>query len=305
MIESQLREQMLAATAADAPSPDLLRRVHAGVRRSQARRLAVVGGVAVAAVAASASLAASGMTERGARQAVLRVDTAVPAQGEPVGPSDEQLRAAQWFSYVSQPEQPDVDRAQESRWEARDGRHVLQYGDGPAELINDSSTYPLGPRGVSFDELLAMPADPQELNRRMLGAEHRAAPDPTSSPGPSDAEIVLDQVRQLLGRSPALSDVRRALVDAALLYDGVTLTEGEQDSRGRDAVLLEHTDDAGEVLRLWLDPVGFRLLEERTVVGPGAGGIPRRDGEEPFTPGDVLYREVFLSWGTQAPPAPR
>lgn len=305
MIESQLREQMLAATAHDVPPPDLLRRVQVGVRRTQSRRVAVVGGIAVTAVAAvatSASLAAGGV-DSGIRDAVMRVDTAAPARGEAVGPSDAELRAAQWFSYVSQPDQPGGGRPQESRWESRDGRHVLQYGDGPPELINESSSFPLGPRGVSFDELLAMPADPHELNRRMLGAEFRAAPDPTSSPGPSDAEVVLDQVRQLLGRSPALRDVRRALVDAALQHDGVTLTEGEQDSRGRPAVLLELDDDKGEVLRLWLDPVGFRLLEQQAVVGPEAAGIARGDGDEPFSPGDVTYREVFLSWGTESPPA--
>ena len=301
MIESQLREQMLAATAADTPSPDLLRRVHAGVRRSQARGMAVVGGVAVAAVAASASLAAGGVAggvDRGARDLAVRVDSAAPPQSQGVGPTDEELRAAQWFSYVSQPDQPGMQRAQESRWQSRDGRHVLQYGDGPAELINESSAFPFGADGVSFDELLALPADPAELDRRMREAQG----------GRPDTERVLDQVKQLLGRSPALRQVRKALLDAALLHEGVTATERERDPSGRAAILVEHTDRDGAVLRLWVDPRSFRLLEEQLVAGPGfpkpgPTDPPAAEQEQVPRPGDILYRETFLSWGTEAPPA--
>jgi hypothetical protein len=298
MIDTELRAQMLTFTADDTPPPDLLRRVQVGVRRTQARRRAVVGGVAAAVTVAGLSVTAGALGGAPERSGLAQQEPA--PQGE-LGPSDAELRAADWFSYESQPEQPGTERELERRWMHRDGRHVLGYGDGPAEVISTDSVFPFGARGVSFDELLALPADPAELDRRMREADG----------GRPDAERVLDQVRQLLGRSPALSPVRRALVDAALRHDAVTLTDGEQDSRGRPALLLEHTDRDGAVQRLWIDPQGYRLLEERTVVGPN---FPTPPTDAPVPPdaaqqtapshadGDLLYAEVFLSWGTGPPP---
>lgn len=299
MIDTELRAQMIAFTAADTPSPDLLHRVHVGVRRTQSRRLAVVGGVAAAATVAGVAVAAGGFGGTPQGQDVAQ---SAPAPQQGAGPSDAELRAAQWFSYVSQPQQPGMERARESRWDHRDGRHVLGYDDGPLELISTDSVFPFGERGVSFDELLALPADPAELDRRMRLA----------GGGRPDAERVLDQVKQLLGRSPALAPVRRALVDAALRHGGVTLTESQQDSRGRPALLLEHTDRDGAVLRLWVDPGSYRLLEERLVVGPGfpvpptdapvpANG-PRPEAAPKYQEGDLIYAELFLGWGTQPPP---
>ena len=315
MIDTELRAQMIAYTAADAPPPDLLRRVHSGVRRTQSRRIAVVGGVAVAASVAGVSLAAGSGGGPAGRSDVARqaqVGPTAPApQAVPVpGPSDDELRAAEWFSYESQPNQPGDDRAAERRWESRDGRHLAQQPDGSIEVYNTESVFPFGADGVSFDELLALPADPAELDRRMREA----------TGGRPDDERVLDQVKQLLGRSPALTAVRRALVDAAVRQEGVTLVDGAEDSQGRPALLLEHTDRDGAILQLWIDPAGYRLLEERTVAGPDfptpptegprppvGDGQELRPGEQPedapvYEPGQLLYAEVFLSWSTTPPP---
>lgn len=306
MIDAELRAQMLAFTAGDVPPPDLLQRVSAGVRRRRSRRLAVVGGVAVAASVATASLAAGLGAPGGGGQSLAQ--TSPSPQPEPdrspgLGPSDEELRAASWFHYTSQPNQPGTERSAERRWEHRDGRHVAQWGDGRFEQISTESVFPFGKHGVSWEELQALPADPDELDRRMREV----------TGGRPDTERVLDQVRQLLGRSPALTTVRKALIDAALLHEGVTLSEGERDSQGRPAMLLEHTDRDGAVLRLFVDPAGFRLLEEQTVAGPDFP-TPPTDGPAPaddprpaeapaYDEGDLLYAEVFLSWGTAAPPA--
>lgn len=294
MIDIELRAQMLACTAADTPSPDLLRRVKAGVRRTQARRLAVVGGVVVAATVTGVSVGVGGV---GSPASLVQAPAAPGPRAPMVGPDDAELRAADWFSYVSQPEQPDAERALERRWVHRDGRHVLGYGDEPAEVISTDSDFPFGPRGASFDELLALPADPVELDRRMRQA----------GGGRPDTERVLDQVKQLLARSPALAPVRRALVDAALLHEGVTRTDGVQDSQGRSASLIEHMDRDGAVLQLWIDPGGHRLLEERLVAGPDFP-TPPTDGPLPsggpgYVEGQLLYAEVFLSWSTSPPPA--
>lgn len=300
MIDTELRAQMIAFTAADAPPPDLLRRVQAGVRRTQSRRLAVVGGVAAAATVAGVAVTAGalGGAPRGSDVAQQE-----PAPQSGLGPSDAELRAADWFSYESQPQQPGMQRALERRWEHRDGRHLAQQPDGSLETYTTDSRFPIGRDGATWDEVLALPADPVELERRMWETQG----------GRPDDERALDQAKQLLARSPALTPVREALVQAALRQEGVTVREGQQDSRGRPARLLEHTDRDGAVLRLWIDPVGHRLLEERLVAGPGFPTPPTDapvppEGSRPadapaYEQGDLLYAEVFLSWGTDAPPA--
>lgn len=297
MIDAELRAQMIAVTASDEPSPDLLRRIHLGVRRSRSRRLAVVGGVAMAAFVAGVSLAAGGGT--GASRPDVAQGTSTrpndPTAAER-GPDDDELRAAHWFSYESEPRQSGVARVAEQRWESRDGRHVARQPDGSVEVYAEDSRFPFGARGATWDELLALPADADELDRRMRQAQG----------GRPDTERVLDQVGQLLGRSPALLPVRRALVDAAAAHAGVTLVDGEQDSRGRPALLLEHTDRDGAVLQLWIDPGGYRLLEQRTTAGPDFP-TPPTDGPAPtggpvYAAGDLLYAEVFLRWTTEPPP---
>lgn len=293
MIDSELRAQMIAYTADDAPAPDLVRRVRAGVRRTHSRRLALVGGVAVAATVTGVTLAAG---PDGGSSSLVQGPAAPGSQGPIAGPSDAELRTAEWFFYESQPEQPNANRPLERRWESRDGRHLLGYGDDPVEVISTASVFPFGRDGVSFDELIALPADPVELDRRMREA----------GGGRPEVERVLDQVKQLLGRSPALTPVRRALLDAALRHGGVTLAAGAEDSQGRPAQLLEHTDRDGAVLQLWIDPGGYRLLEERTVAGPDFP-TPPTDGPAPsggpdYADGELLYAEVFLSWSTTPPP---
>jgi hypothetical protein len=270
-----------------------VRRVHAGVRRSRLHRASVVAGVAAAGSVAGVALAAGG----GDRPVELRQGTPpVSAAPSARGPGDDELRVAQWFSYSSVPAQPEAEREPEQRWEGRDGRHLARQPDGSVELYSEQSRFPYAD-GLTWDELLALPADPARLAREMGAAQ-----------GDRPArEKVVDQVKQLLGRSPALLPVRRALLEAALRQEGATLVDGAQDSRGREALLLELTDRDRAVVRLFVDPASYRLLEERLVAGPGFpapptdGPVP--SGQPSYRVGQELYREVFLSWTTEAPPA--
>lgn len=290
--------QMRAATAADLPPADLAHRVRSRVRRRRQNRLAVVGGTALAGVVAAAALAVGGVTgqETSLRTAGPSVPVAEDVALAP-GPSDEELRVAQWFHYSSVPMQPDAERAPELRWEGRDGRHLAQQPDGALETFATTSHFPFGGgQGLTFDELLALPADPTELARRMAEAQG----------GRPVEERVLDQVRQLLARSPALQPVRRALVEAALQQEGTRLVRDQRDSRGRPAFVLERTDRDGAVLQLFVEAQGYRLLEDRTVVGPD---FPTPPTEGPVSPealryetGQELYRETFLRWSTEPPP---
>lgn len=304
-----LSAHMRAFTAHDVPPPDLARRVRDRVRRRQQTRLAVVAGVAAAGTVAGVGLALTGGREQvQLRTAGAPVPTAeVDAPGP--GPSDAELRAAQWFHYSSVPLQPDAERAPEERWESRTGEHLALQPDGSLEAYSTTSRFPFGGgEGLTFDELLALPADPQELARRMAEA----------TGGRPVEERVLDQVRQLLARSPALEPVRRALVEAALLQEGTQLVRDAQDSRGRAAFVLQRTDRDGAVTRLFVEVQGYRLLEDRTVVGPDFPTPPTEapvpgDGQEllpgqrpaaepEYEPGQLLYQETFLEWDTEPPP---
>ena len=300
-LTTRLTEQMRAATASDALPPGLAGRVQRGVRRSRARRAAVAGtALAVAGVALASSLVAD--RPGGSREVVAAPVAEAPAGM--VGPTDEELVAAQWFHYESVPTQPGTARDPESRWEGRDGRHLALQPDGTLELYGTDSRFSFGADGATWDELLALPADVD-----VLAAE--LAQGPGQRPDP---ERALDQVRYLLARSPALLEVRRALFDVAAGLDGATVERG-QDERGRPADVLRLTDSDGAVQELYVDPVGRRALQERTVAGPDfptppteapAPPDPDAPPEEPapeYEPDQVLYSEVFERWSTEAPPA--
>lgn len=223
------------------------------VHRTPRRRLRIGLTTAVAA-AASVALVLGPTIDLGngpaakaeAQQVMLRAGAAAGAQ--PGGWPD----AAYWHS-VSTYRQGSGPEHRREIWIGHREIGVLKDGGVATGVLPlDVAYFPAGDRGVTWDELYALPTDPDALEADLRG---RTSADDGKARDP-DARLFVN-VGDLLRESPASPALRKALWEVAARIPGVTLVGTVTDDAGRQGVAVEH---AGQ--RYVIDTDDGRLLAE-------------------------------------------
>jgi hypothetical protein len=132
-------------------------------------------------------------------------------------------------------------------------------GGGPpideAEPVGELS-FPFGERSLTYEQLRALPSDPDALGRLVRDAAIQN--------GRSRAWEELDLIAELLRNSPLSPAQGAALYQVAASLDGIELIEHEQDPSGRAGVGIA-VSDGGLRVELILDPETGVLLGDREV----------------------------------------
>ena len=219
------------------------------IRQRRRRRLSVTALVAAAAafafvIAPTLNLGVSAPpASASAAQVMLKAGAAAGAQ--PGGWPD----AAYWHS-VSTYSQGSGSAHQREIWIGHTAPGVLtDDGVDTGVIPLDEAVFAAGGRGLSWDELYALPTDSVALERNLRAG--------IGGVGNGDDAELFVIVGDLLRESPASPALRQALWEVAARIPGVTLVGAVTDSAGRAGVAVERGDQ-----RYVLDPNDGRLLEE-------------------------------------------
>ena len=259
IIEERLRD--LGDTADRVP--DVLTVIARGERirrRRRTRRVAVAAGVVTASllVVPVMSIAGRHPVSSSAASDFLNAVAARAAAQQTVDAS----RAAYWYTKT------DVRYG---------GKHVTReswmghYASG--HLIQDdgvvgstdigTAVFPAGSTGLTWDQLFALPRDPEALGDWLRRAVGDAGHDP-------DSEMFV-AVGDLLRESPAPPSLREALFEVAARIPGVELATGVHDALGRPATAVSRANpDRGGSVRYLIDASTGALLEEQELDAGGA-----------------------------------
>ena len=181
--------------------------------------------------------------------------------------------------------QPGVDVAGAAYWYARTdvtygslrytrevwlGHHVPGKLIQPDGIIGTTTlpaaTFAAGSVGITWDGLLALPTDTNELYAWMKNAAGGAGHDP-------DSEVFVE-FGDLLRESPAPSALRRALYLVAAKIPDVTLTTGLHDALGRPATAVSRPAPEGVgLVRYFIDNKTGAFLEEQDINADGTVAI--------------------------------
>jgi hypothetical protein len=237
------------AALEDASTAGRRRVVAIGRSRSRRTRRLVVSATAIAA-AVAALLVVPTLGDRPgatAEAAQVLLDAGSAAGAQPGGWPD----AAYWHS-VSTYHQGDAAPRRREIWIGHRAMGVLKDGGVDQGVIPlEVGLFPAGGRGLSWDELYALPTEPGTLERDLRAGINGAGPD-------DDSELFVI-VGDLLRESPAPPSLRKALWEVAARVPGVQLVGAVTDGAGRAGVAVERHGN-------WyvLDPSDGRLLEERS-----------------------------------------
>jgi len=131
-----------------------------------------------------------------------------------------------------------------------------------------------GTSDVTWDELMNLPTDPDQLYAWLYEAVGDAGPDPLTE--------MWAATWDLLRQSPAPTDLRQALYIVASRLPNITIEQNLTDVLGRPAVGIGH-DWPGGGTRYLLDPATGTVLEHQELIGP-----------------EVTYRDTFIEQGPAA-----
>jgi hypothetical protein len=245
-------------------------------RRRRARRLGIT---TLTAAAASLVFVIGPTLDVGGDQPAARADAAgvllraAAAAGEQPGG----WRSARYWHSVSSYSQGARGPQRREIWIGHHESGVLKDGGVDEKLLAlGPALFPAGARGLTWDQLYALPTDPDALERDLRAGIDGAGPD-------DDSEL-FTIVGDLLRESPAPPALRKALWEVAARVPGVRLMGSDTDSIGRTGVAVQR---GGQ--RYLLDPEDGRLLEES-------------QGEPPDGPS--TWRGTYLDQGpTQTAPA--
>ena len=244
------------------------------IRQRRRRRLSVTALVAAAAafafvIAPTLSLGGKAPVSAASAAQVMR-QAAAAAGAQPGGWPD----AAYWHS-VSTYHQGSEPAHQREAWIGHTAPGVLtDDGVDTGFIPLDEAVFPAGGRGLSWDELYALPTDSVALESNLRAG--------IGGVGNSDDAELFVIVGDLLRESPASPALRQALWEVAARIPGVTLVGAVTDSAGRAGVAVERGDQ-----RYVLDPNDGRLLEESS--GSSAPA--------PEAPGGTAWRATYLEQG--------
>lgn len=252
-------EDQVRALAAVPPVPPNVRTVIArGSQLKQRRRirhLAISAAVAVVAVLAVPVISIGGRGPSSTSAAsVFLTEVSAKAGGQHAADS---VRAAFWYS-----ESLVVYRNDHYTRESWLGHYSPGRLIQPDGIIGTTTlgvaVFPAGSSSLSWDQLLALPRNPDTLYDWLKSAVGAAGHDP-------DSEMFV-AVGDLLRESPAPPSLRRALYLVAAKIPDVSLITGLHDSLGRPATAVSRVDPSGQgQTRYLVDPRTGAFLEEQDV----------------------------------------
>ena len=256
-------EDQVRALAAVPPAPPDVRTVMARgsqlKHRRRVRRLAVSATVAVVAVLAVPVISIGGRSPSSTSAASVFL-TEVSAKAGAQHAADP-AKAAFWYaeSFVVH------GNAHYTR-EAWLGHHTPGRLIQPDGIIGTTAlgvaVFPAGSSSLSWDQLLALPRDPDSLYDWLRSAVGDAGHDPQSE--------MFVAFGDLLRESPAPPSLRRALYLLAAKIPDVSLSTGLRDSLGRPATAVSRVDPSGQgQTRYLVDPSTGAFLEEQDVAANG------------------------------------
>lgn len=227
-------------------------------RRSRYGRRRIVLAVAMAAAASVTVVAAPTVYLTGDRPAAsAEAAQVLLAAGRAAGEQPGGWPEAKYWHSVSEYRQGSGPVRRREIWIGHHDRGVLVDPGVEAGVIPlGVGSFAAGGRGLSWDELYALPTEPAALERELRAGIDGAGPD-------DDTELFVI-VGDLLRESPAPPALRKALWEVAARVPGVRLVGATVDAAGRPGIAVERGDT-----RYVLDPADGRLLEE--VSGPVPG----------------------------------
>jgi hypothetical protein len=232
-------------------------------RGRRTRRFAV--GAVVAAAASAALLLGPAFNLLGSRQgasadaAQVLVRAGAAAGAQPGG----WPHAKYWYS-VSKYRQGSGATYRRQVWIGNHDIGVLEDpGVSSGVIPIGVARFPAGSRGLTWDQLYALPTDAQALERQLRAGIDGA--------GPDDNSELFTIVGDLLRESPAPPALRKALWDVAAHIPGVTLVGAVTDAAGRRGIAVERSGQ-----RYVLDPNNGRLLDESETGGWSASYLEQR-----------------------------
>lgn len=146
---------------------------------------------------------------------------------------------------------------------------LLQPLPGETKVTGDVlgvAAFPAGSTSVSWDQLFALPRDPDALYSWLKHAVGDAGHD-------VDSEMFV-AVGDLLRESPAPPSLRQALFKVAAQIPDVELTAGVKDSLGRPATAVSRSNPEGTgSVRYLIDASTGSILEEQEIDAAGSTGF--------------------------------
>jgi hypothetical protein len=128
---------------------------------------------------------------------------------------------------------------------------------GPGVIPLGPALFPIG-RGLTWEQLYALPTDPAKLGALLSGEVKGYGPDPNPTGGVSAVQEEFVEIGDLLRESPASPALRKALYDVAAGIPGVRLVGNQKDALGRTGVAVERNGEE----TLLIDPATGQLLAE-------------------------------------------
>ncbi|MET0822473.1 MAG: CU044_5270 family protein [Aeromicrobium sp.] len=146
-------------------------------------------------------------------------------------------------------------------WVRKDGIHWFRYGDGPIKRDPESQGFRVCDKGVDYEALAALPAEPTELRAALA----RLMRNNDDGPVPSDAQqaFVTACTVDLLSLLPVSPAVRAAGFRSLIAQPGAKNLGPAVDGRGRHGTELEFPD-GDDTLRVILDPTTGLLLQSES-----------------------------------------
>jgi hypothetical protein len=229
------------------------------------RRRLLAGGLGLAATALAALALVVGLDSGGVQPATaaafLRHAAAVVEQG-----ADVVLEPGRYWYTRSEGEQ-DAARWTREDWHSVTGSgRVLQRGDYAMDVTideRDPVLYSFFPRGLTHEQLRALPTDVDALYARLHEAGQIWAGQKDNQLGP-EHEMLTFVGDWLRSGPPPPAALRAALFRVAARLPGIELLGPVRDATGRPGTAVALTG-AGQRRELVFDPQTAELLEERTV----------------------------------------
>ena len=254
IIEERLR--VLGDSADHAPNIGAVIARGERIRRQRRnRRLVITAGVATAVLLVVPVMSVAGhrpLSTSAASEFLNSVAARAAAQQ-----SADASKAAYWYSKT------DVlyggKHFTRESWQGHYAPGYLIQNDGIIGSTDlDKAVFPAGSTGLTWDQLFALPRNPDTLYDWL----HKAVGDAGNDP---DSEMFV-AIGDLLRESPAPPSLRQTLFEVAARIPGVDLTTGVTDALGRPATAVSRAnpDRAGSV-RYLIDASTGALLEEQDI----------------------------------------
>jgi hypothetical protein len=255
-IEERLRD--LGAEAHQAPGIDeVIQRGQRIRRQRRSRRIAVVAGTVAAALLVVPVIGHRPYSTSAASDFLNTVADRAAAQQ-----AADASKAAYW--YAKSEVVYDGKRTTRQIWLGHYAAGRLIDSDGPTSL--DVAIFPAGSSSVTWDQLFALPRDPDTLYEWLRAAVGSAGHD-------VDSEMFV-AVGDLLRESPAPPSLRQALYKVAAKIPNVELTPGVKDALGRQATVVSRANPEGTgSVRYFIDASNGALLQEQDINADGSTGF--------------------------------